>query len=300
MITGYLLPESWFSAPPSPALSEFAELRGSQEVYSMQTSDLVLAQLPFLRRYARALSGSQPIGDMAVKAVLDDILAGKATLDDSRGDRLAVFKAFHARWPDIPVAQDTTGAQQSGFETADALKQHLTVMAPPQRQAFLLAALEEFRTEQIAEILGLAAQQAGDLIREGARDAGQIDTERVLIIEDEMLIALDLKQMVEDLGHSVVEIVHNHTDAVRAASEHRPGLILADVNLARGSSGIDAVAEILEAFAVPVIFVTAFPERLLTGEQIEPAFLVTKPFQPESIRAALSQALACRVSPEVV
>jgi len=71
----------------------------------------------------------------------------------------------------------------------------------------------------------------------------------------------------------------------------RPGLVLADVQLADGSSGIDAVSDILGEFDVPVIFITAFPERLLTGERPEPTYLISKPFQPENVKAAISQAL---------
>ncbi|MBU2381500.1 MAG: response regulator, partial [Alphaproteobacteria bacterium] len=74
-------------------------------------------------------------------------------------------------------------------------------------------------------------------------------------------------------------------------ARHRPGLVLADIQLADGSSGIDAVKDILKRFDVPVIFITAFPERLLTGERPEPTFLITKPFQPETVKAAISQAL---------
>ena len=68
-------------------------------------------------------------------------------------------------------------------------------------------------------------------------------------------------------------------------------LVLADIQLADDSSGIDAVNEILTEMACPVIFITAYPERLLTGERPEPAFLVTKPFNPESLKAVIAQAL---------
>ena len=78
---------------------------------------------------------------------------------------------------------------------------------------------------------------------------------------------------------------------MEAVARHRPGLVLADIQLADGSSGIDAVKDILGRFDVPVIFITAFPERLLTGERPEPTFLITKPFQPETVKAAIGQAL---------
>ena len=72
---------------------------------------------------------------------------------------------------------------------------------------------------------------------------------------------------------------------------HRPGLILADIQLADGSSGLDAVNELLRTFEVPVIFITAYPERFLTGERPEPTYLITKPFLPETVQATIGQAL---------
>jgi ABC-type uncharacterized transport system permease subunit len=66
---------------------------------------------------------------------------------------------------------------------------------------------------------------------------------------------------------------------------------LADIQLADGSSGLDAVNEILRTFAVPVIFITAFPERLLTGTKPEPTFLIRKPYQVDAVKAVVSQAL---------
>ena len=57
------------------------------------------------------------------------------------------------------------------------------------------------------------------------------------------------------------------------------------------SSGLDAVNEVLQSFEVPVVFITAYPEHLLTGELPEPAFLITKPFRPAMVSAVISQAL---------
>jgi CheY-like chemotaxis protein len=113
----------------------------------------------------------------------------------------------------------------------------------------------------------------------------------VLIIEDETVIALDLAAIVEDMGHSVSHIAISRSDAVKAAQTKPPGLILADIQLADDSSGIDAVKDILAQTRVPAIFITAYPERLLTGERPEPTFLITKPFLPDSVKAAIGQAL---------
>ena len=113
----------------------------------------------------------------------------------------------------------------------------------------------------------------------------------ILIIEDEPLIAMDLEALVEGLGHNVTGIARTRTEAVKLAAEKRPGLILADIQLADGSSGLDAVNELLATFQVPVIFITAYPERFLTGLRPEPAFLIAKPFQLAVVSAVASQAL---------
>ena len=113
----------------------------------------------------------------------------------------------------------------------------------------------------------------------------------VLIIEDEAIISADIQSLVKELGHRVTGTATTHDEAVDAVARHRPGLVLADIQLADGSSGIDAVKDILKDIDVPVIFITAFPERLLTGERPEPTFLITNPFQPETVKAAISQAL---------
>src|SRR5690606_14319435 len=129
------------------------------------------------------------------------------------------------------------------------------------------------------------------LIDEAAREMAQQVAPSVLIIEDEPLIAMAIESMGESLGHSVTGAARTRSAAIKLFTERRPGLVLADIQLADGSSGIDAVNDILRAVSVPVIFITAFPERLLTGERPEPAFLVTKPFQPDMVKALVSQVL---------
>lgn len=266
----------------------------------MQPSEIVRSNLPYLRRYARALAGSQTVGDAAVKATLHDLLTGTRTLNPQLPEKVALYRVFHECWPDVHKGEGSAQANEIALDIPGSIKDHLERIATIERQAFLLHALEEFAHGDIADILEMPEAEVERHIASETREVANIPSERVLIIEDEMLIALDLADMVEKLGHDVVEVVTNHQQAVRAAKEHRPGLILADIKLAKGSSGIAAVREILDAFSVPVIFVTAYPERLLTGERIEPAFLVTKPFQPEGIRAAISQALSCKAAPAVI
>jgi CheY-like chemotaxis protein len=156
---------------------------------------------------------------------------------------------------------------------------------------FLLRSLEGFTTAEIAAVLDRSPSEVQDLLDVAGREiASQLRTE-VLIIEDEPIIAMDLEAMVIDLGHSVMRIARTRKEAVAAIADQAPGLVLADIQLADGSSGLDAVNEILTVCDVPVVFITAYPERLLTGERPEPTFLITKPFRTDTVKAIISQAL---------
>ena len=243
--------------------------------------------LPYVRRYARALTGDQATGDNYVRVALEALAAGERQLSTEMTPRVALYQVFHAIW-------SSTGAQledQSGIEGRDDASRRLMRIAPRSRQAFLLTALEGFTPSEAAQILEADAFDVERLIGEAQSDIDAELATDVLIIEDEAIISADIESLVRELGHNVTATATTHDEAVDAVARHRPGLVLADIQLADGSSGIDAVKDILKRFDVPVIFITAFPERLLTGERPEPTFLITKPFQPETVKAAISQAL---------
>ncbi len=252
----------------------------------MSTSQVVAQHLPFLRRYARALTGSQKSGDAYVAAVLEALIEDPRPLDEDGGARVALYRAFTKVW---------TALAESGFSDADAqpmsVEQRLVQLTPRMRQAFLLVAVEGFSESEAARILEIDVATLRKYMEEAGRElAADIATD-VLIIEDEPLIAVDIEGLVENLGHKVLGIARTHREAVRLAKNKQPGLILADIQLADGSSGLEAVNEMLKSFQVPVIFITAYPERFLTGERPEPAFLIPKPFQPATVSAVISQAL---------
>lgn len=240
--------------------------------------------LPFLRRYARALTGTQKSGDSYVKAALQALASGTHELDNMP-PRVALYRLFQVIWGQTGARLETT--PDSGSTIADRVLR----ISPEHRQAFLLTALEGFTIDEASQILAQSPENVRELI---ARAQGDIENELatdVLIIEDEPVIAADIEALVLDLGHRVTAVATTRSEAVAAFRQNRPGLVLADIQLADGSSGIDAVNDILRNASVPVIFITAFPERLLTGEKPEPAFLITKPFQPETVKAAIGQAL---------
>ena len=246
---------------------------------------MVAQYLPFLRRYARALTGSQASGDAYVSATLETLVNDPALLDGG-GARVGLYRLFTKIWNSIGVNNETPRSVDN--MPADVRLANLT---PRPRQAFLLVALEGFSEEEAARVLDVDVPALRALVEESGRElAADIATD-VLIIEDEPFIAMDLEALVESLGHRVLGVARTHSEAVALARKKKPGLILADIQLADGSSGLDAVNDLLEAFEVPVIFITAYPERFLTGERPEPAFLIAKPFQPAMVSAIASQAL---------
>jgi CheY-like chemotaxis protein len=242
--------------------------------------------LPRLRRLARMLADDQQSGDAVVAATLETL----ADDDELHADpRIALYRMFCRFW-NGPVGQRVrTLAMPTPSEPA--LRQRVFALTPKSRQAFMLLALDEFSLEDAALVLEMPVSQVTALVEAARQEvARQIATD-VLIIEDDLIIADDLKALIADLGHRVIGIARTQKEAVALAKKARPGLILADIQLADGSSGIDAVEEIRRETSAPVVFITAYPERLLTGEAREPTYLLSKPFDGDAVRIVVSQAL---------
>lgn len=229
----------------------------------MSTQSELLSGLPYARRYARALTGDQARGDAIIARAIPE-------LGEALPPRLALYAAI------------TRLTRDAAAECGSPLGRHL----------LLLTALEELSLADAAQVVGLDEATASEEL-EHAREAvkAAVVTD-VLIIEDEPVIAMDLRMLVEGCGHRVSGIAATHADAVELARLHRPGLILADINLGRGGNGIAAVREIMASMPCPVIFVTAYPEQLLTAEGIEPTFVMRKPFDRGMLAVLTYQAFS--------
>ncbi len=258
--------------------------RCPKRVSNMSLARELAPQLPYLRRFARALSGAQASGDAHVVATLEALVADPSSFPRDLPTRQGLYRIFLKLWT-ATATQDRTAPQDG------AVERNLEALTPLPRQTFLLRTVEGFSVEETAAILDTTPQQVARLIDQAGREIAEQVATQVLIIEDEPIIALDIEGILQDLGHEPIGIARTHTEAIELAAARNPGLVLADIQLADGSSGLDAVNEILTRIDVPVIFITAYPERLLTGEKPEPAFLITKPFQPDAVKAAISQAL---------
>jgi len=256
----------------------------------MPLGEEIRGHLPFLRRYARALTGSQQHGDNFVHTTLEVIVAAPDEFHHGHGTRIDLYRNFHRIWESAYI-EDGEGSDDGEHPLVRAANQRLAQITPLGRQILLLTALEGFSVEEAGLITGADGPTVETLLAEAVGELDRESRTSVLIIEDEPLIAMELEQIVRDLGHRVAGIATTHEDAVAAFEATDAGLVLADIQLADGSSGIDAVQDILAIAPVPAIFITAFPEKLLTGGRVEPTFLISKPFRENTVRAAISQSL---------
>jgi CheY-like chemotaxis protein len=258
----------------------------------MTLTQVFAPHLPYLRRYARALTGSQSTGDAYVRAALTALLAGTSELAADMPPRVALYRLFHVIWAGTAAPLEGDGVSGSVVDMKQLTpEERIQALSAADRAALLLTAVEGFSLNEAGMILEETPEEVEQSIVNAQHAIEKQLASRVLIIEDESVIALDLENLVTELGHKCVGTAATKDEAVAKARSQKPGLVLADINLGEGGSGIDAVTEILRGFDIPVIFITAYPERLLTGERPEPTYLVTKPFLPETVQATIGQAL---------
>ncbi|MGE0240741.1 MAG: response regulator [Parvibaculaceae bacterium] len=253
----------------------------------MAIAQKISPYIPYLRRYARALTGNQKSGDAYVAATIESLLADSSAFDKEQNPKVALYKVFTKIWRSLRINRQRSEGRAFDHD----IDNKLDIITPPARQAFLLLTIEDFNNAEAAAVLDVSETELDELLTQAGREIAEQIATNVLIIEDEPIIAMDVEHIVRSLGHDVAGIARTHNEAVAIARKGGIGLVLADIQLADGSSGINAVNEILQSIELPVIFITAYPERLLTGERPEPTFLITKPFQPETVKAVISQAL---------
>lgn len=257
---------------------------------STDLANALAKELPRLRRYARALTGSQEIGDRLSLAALGAIVDNPDAFDRTLPARVGLFRSFHRRWVSAGQQVDVGSAEMELMEARAHWR--MRGLDPAAREALLLRSVERFEPEEIGIVMDVPTDRAKRLVAVAHDEMSRLVTGKVLIIEDEVVIAMDLQGMVEEMGHEVTGVAATCEAAIALGHQTAPDLILSDIQLADKSSGIDAVNALLgELGERPVIFVTAFPDRLLTGKRPEPAFFITKPYSEGEVRAAVSQAM---------
>jgi DNA-directed RNA polymerase specialized sigma24 family protein len=175
----------------------------------MLKSHAVAQHVPYLRRYARALTGSQNSGDSYVAAVLEALVKEPGVIDVVENPRVALFRLFSAIWNSVAVNNTT-----DRIVNLRAPDRHLGQISAMPRQAFLLVSIEAFSEQDAATILNVDRQTLQNLVEESGRElAAQIASD-IPIIEDEVLIALDLEHLVESLGHRSIGIARTRSEAI--------------------------------------------------------------------------------------
>jgi CheY-like chemotaxis protein/DNA-directed RNA polymerase specialized sigma24 family protein len=253
----------------------------------MSVSQSIAPHLPSLRRFARALSGSQESGDAYVVALLEALVENPSMFPSDVDPKIALYRIFLKIWNSV----DANAFPNVRWERSEAIR-GLQTLTPKPRQAFLLLSVEGFDPEAISKILETDIEDVAVLVAAADHEiANQLDPANILIIEDEPFTASHIEELVTSLGHNVTGVAKTHRAALKLAHDRKPDLILSDIQLADGSSGVEAVNEILSELEVPVIFITGHPEMLLTGAKPEPTFLIAKPFNTETVKAVIGQAL---------
>lgn len=253
----------------------------------------IASAIPDLRRYARALTGTTERGDTYVRACLETLVAEPDRLQRSTMPRKDLFTAFHEVWDGVG---QTFGTDQY---TPNAMNSHDRVYrrspAELDRQVLLLVTLEGFSTAEAATILGIDEAEVRSRLSGAERQMSQASKGgRVLIIEDEPIIAMDLTDALTSWGHTVVGVAASKREALALAGAHRPNIVLSDIQLKAGEDGLETAGDVQLLDNATVIFITGYPERLLTGEGPEPAFVMAKPFQRDKLKTVIDQALWLR------
>jgi DNA-directed RNA polymerase specialized sigma24 family protein len=257
----------------------------------MPLSKEIAPHLPYLRRYARALIGSQKSGDAYVISTLEALVTDPSIFPRDISPHAGLYRVFTRIWGSFPLNHASSGEAEPLKPEQSAALRNFALLTPASRQAFLLREVEGFSDEDVGAILGVSKDEVAEMMRAAGQEISQSIATDVLVIEDEMVIAAEISFIAKDLGHRVIGVARTHQEATDLVKQKAPGLVLADIQLADGSSGLEAVNEILQGYEVPVIFITAYPERLLTGERPEPTFLISKPYKVEAVKATISQAL---------
>jgi CheY-like chemotaxis protein/DNA-directed RNA polymerase specialized sigma24 family protein len=243
--------------------------------------------LPRLRRYARAATGSVAAGDAALAESLPGVAAALLEpSDDSRGrdGRGALQKALAAlvRVLDAPRVVSLP----VGGTVADAV----AALPRDARHALLLTLVEGLREDEAALVLDRTVEGVRQSLASARSALWPLQPARVLIIEDEPLVASHIASVVEELGHAVCGLAADETEAWLAARRMRPELILADLDLGAGGSGLAIARRIVANDDVPVVFVTGDPSAIPSTR----ALVVRKPYREAALRAAIGRALAGR------
>ena len=243
--------------------------------------------LGVLRQLSRAVLADRLVGDELMRLTM-----ARVDLDPSASSANVadLAQTFVRSWRTAARSQGATRPMLfSDASLTDALP------PPPSdgRLALILVDVLGFSPAEAVRIVG--SSEPPNVLLAAAREALTVKgSARAVIVEDEPLIAADLRAILERIGVEVAGEARSADDAVRVASAVGPDIILADYNLAGRATGLDAVVRIKQSNDCPVVFITGYPDRVLQGEEVEPDFVISKPYTADNVRAAVVHCLDAR------
>lgn len=254
------------------------------ETYEMLTTLDLRERLPRLRRHAYLLTGNMHAADEAVMACL------KALPKDERGrpqaaDEKALFRTFHSA---ILVPTEPVPGPDAACEADAALaatRDRLFALPPADRRVLVLVIIEGFSVAEAAQILVMDGSRAAAALLKARHLMVQPSRRlRAVIIEDDQLIGLDIAASLLELGYDDCIHAADSREAAEAAAGGEPDLIIADVKLSNGDSGVDVARRLSGRSNTPVVFVTAFPEIPLADPSISRDRVLPKPFSTTALK----------------
>lgn len=243
--------------------------------------ELVTKELPYLRRYARVISGNQMTGDLCVETLLlEHVITPQASDAHLPKDRIELFALLDEILVNFAPAPSLT-EPNTAFQRLSFLS----------RRALFLTAVEQLDPTAVEMILKVRPHDLTVIMNETEKRLASSLATDVLIVKGTGRIALQLQEIVESLGHRIIAQANTRGDAVREARATRPGLMLVESQLADGSSGFGALDDIRKFHKAPSIVITSLQDRMRIGRDNEPAFLVSTPLQVDHVKSVICRAL---------
>lgn len=237
-----------------------------------------------IRQFARAVTADRMAGDELAHAVTSEAARSGAGAGATRPE---LFRNFIVKWREMAASN----APPKPFSNAEYVKS-LGPLPSQARLVLLLTDICGLSQRDVEMVLDPLEKPYADLLAEGrsiVNAARQGNT--ALIVEDEPLIAADLKDVLESMGVTVVALARTAEQGAREAIRRTPDIVLADYNLDGQKTGVDAVVAFQDSHDCPVIFITGYPDDVLKGEDVEPDFVIVKPYRPEAVQAAVAHCL---------
>lgn len=259
----------------------------------MALARALIAEIPALRRFCRAIFGDVSRADVCLEGVLTKVLNGTI----SRFSPSLNGNAEHLRLNLLGSLIEALPERLDDDHTAGYCREEKSAQAIfkriPKRPliAFLLRSLEDLDDNEIAYVMAISPLQAHLLVELGSASiAGEIAT-KVLIIDGDPAATERIGSLVRELGHHVCGIAQRADEALRLTEVEQPGLIISELVFSDQSPTLPIFSELLKIRDVPLIIVTKYPETWNDTLGIYPAGLITKPFLNDAVRTTISSAL---------